>query len=249
MMVWSKIIRNCGLSGPLALAMIFIGSDVDAQRVFNLRTELKDGKVTVIYDLEAPSDEYEFDVKLYGSHNNFSTPVKLLNGDAGSGQKPGVDKKLVWSAREEIGVFKGTLQVELSATPKLNVAPVIITEPTGGQVVRRGKSIEVKWTGGSKKEEIELQLTRGSDLHRSIEKVPNTGNYKIKISGEEPLGEYQVRLLSLQGEVFSKPFEVKKPTKVLFKILPVVGLAGVVFLLTGKSSGEVKELPVAPEPN
>ena len=222
-----------------------------AQSVTNLRTELKNGSMTVTYDLVAPSEEYVFEVKLYSSHNNYGVAVTRVTGDVGVNVRPGTNKKLVWNVRDELGVFQGSLQVELSATPKLVGPPVKLLAPTGGQVVRRGKSLEVKWTGGLETEQIEIQLTRGTYLHRNIDKVANTGSHKLKIAKDEALGEYQVRVFSLSGEVFSKPFEVKKSSKLLLKVLPVVGLAGVVGVLTGGgggTSGSVKELPVAPVP-
>ena len=247
-MVWNLFLKRWSVTG-----LIFLLSGIcqlaSGQRVANLRTELKSGLMTVTYDLVAPSEEYSFDVKLYSSHNNYSVPVTRVTGDVGEGVKSGINKKLIWNVREELGVFQGSLQVELSATPKMVVPAIELISPAGGQVVRRGKNLEVKWKGGSKTEEVEIQLTRGTDLHRKIEKVSNTGSYSLSIAKDEPLGEYQVRVLSLSGEVFSKPFEVKKPSKLLLKILPVVGLAGVAAVLTGGgSSGGVKELPVAPVP-
>lgn len=244
--VWSWLFN-------LLLLTLFssIASTLQAQSISNIRTQLRDGQIEIRYDLSAPAANYEFKIEVYSSFNNFSSPLTMVSGDVGAGVKAGNNKVMVWQARTEAKGYKGELQFELAATPVQVAQPISLILPKGGSVVRRGKSIQVTWTGGVSEEPVEVQLVRGSDLHRKVETISNKGRYELKIDNGEPYGEYQVRLLSTAGEVFSQPIEVKKKPKLLLKIgVPVAVAAWVyVFLSGGAGGNSVKELPVAPEPN
>ncbi|MBM3178552.1 MAG: hypothetical protein FJZ78_11170 [Bacteroidetes bacterium] len=228
-----------------------LAASLQAQTIANIRTQLRDGQIEIRYDLTASLDKAEFKVEVFSSYNNFSKPLVQVTGDVGSGVKPGPNKVILWQARSEAAGYKGELQFELAATPVVIAEPITLLSPKGGSVVRRGKTLRITWTGGVVDEPIEVQMVKGSDLHRKVETVSNKGSYDLKVDNGEPYGEYQVRLLSTAGEVFSQPFEVKKKSKLLLKVgLPVAVAAWVYVFLSGGGGGNaVKELPVAPEPN
>lgn len=104
---------------------------------------------------------------------------------------------------------------------------MIIVAPEDGRVVRRRKSLTVKWTGDLKDEKFEVHLMRGTTLVQNLGKVRNDGRYSLDIKGKLPLGQYQIKLVTSKGDVYSKSFQVKKP-RVINQIGRTVWLSGVI---------------------
>lgn len=98
--------------------------------------------------------------------------------------------------------------------------------PEEGKVVRRRKYMRVRWTGDLTDATVQIQLMRGTTLVQNLGRVKNDGSFLFKISRKMPLGEYQIRLVTSQGEVYSKPFEVKKPTAIN-QVIRTVWLTGI----------------------
>ncbi|MGK7389343.1 MAG: Ser-Thr-rich GPI-anchored membrane family protein [Candidatus Cyclobacteriaceae bacterium M2_1C_046] len=236
----------------LLLSAVFLNAN--SQTLTNIRAEAKGEVVIINYDLIAPQSDQKFDVKLYASHNNYSSPLKFVSGDVGENVQPGTNKRIQWDAKAELQKFDGNITFEVRATTAMPA--VSFTNPTKGTKFKRGKTYPIVWEGGSASKEYELELYRNGVKQQTIGtvednqrftwaipiKVDNAKNYTIKlVDGNQPVAE-------------SQPFTIKRKVPLGLKIIPIVAVgvgAGVYFMLNSITTTpppviEEDPLPEAP---
>ncbi len=220
-----------------------------AQTVENVSAEVgQNGVVTVTYDLKGnPSDE-RFKIRLYSSHNGYSSPLQQITGDANEDFSivPGDGKKIMWDAASELGSFNGELAFEVRA----EVLRVLrIDRPSTSKAVRRGSKTSIQWTGGKPAENVKIELLKGSTVVSNIGSVSNSGSYQWSVPKEMAKGkDYTIRMTNSSGATTSESFAVNAKYPLLLKIaVPAAVVVGVIVLLKG--GGDDGPLPVPPEPN
>src|SRR5258708_39249685 len=88
-----------------------------AQSIQNVKASpLQDGKVTVTYDIIGGKANQKFIIELYGSHNNFSSPLIQVTGDVGKDIFGGPGKRIVWSASDELDDYKGEVNFRIKGS-------------------------------------------------------------------------------------------------------------------------------------
>src|SRR4051812_7433467 len=94
---------------PFLLLLCFCYPAV-AQKLTNVRATIDSATntVNILYDLQGAMEGQLYQVNLYSSHNNFSSPLSFVNGDVGDGITPGTDKQIVWQPKELLN-FNGQL--------------------------------------------------------------------------------------------------------------------------------------------
>src|SRR5687767_5727712 len=97
----------------LVVLFLLSGIIVYAQKMAVKKVEVAGDKIIVHYDLEDSNPNNEYQVNLYSSQNNFATALAKVTGDVGIEVKAGSGKKIVWSAKEEIGPYKGKISLEV----------------------------------------------------------------------------------------------------------------------------------------
>lgn len=216
-----------------------------SQKLENLKAVSAGDRIIITYDLnaEVPSDKY--DVQIYSSYNNFSSPLKYLIGDVGNSLTSGIGKRIEWEAKKELGNFKGDLSFEIRAEIK-----AIFAFKNSVMNTKRGKPLTVAWRGGLKNEEVRVVLLKEGVEQSSLATVNNTGNYQWTVPSKQKTGGgYQVQLVNGKETITSGHFSINHKIPMILKILPVAIIGAVVALTSGsKDSGtETSNLATPPD--
>ena len=237
------------------ILLVFLSSFTWAQRIENIRAEvIGDGeKVVITYDINGASSGQKFKITLYSSHNNYRSPLSLVAGDVGLDKEiaGGPGKRIEWSAKAELKDFKGDITFEISAEPiGPPPSPLVVESPTTGKKLKKGKTMDVVWRGGTPGENVRIELIRGGNIVSQITNGTSNQRYSWTIPKDlEKATDYQVRLTGTSGSATSGTFAIKKKTSFLVFALPVAVAGGAAALLAGGGGGDDKNLPEPPEPN
>jgi hypothetical protein len=196
-----------------------------AQKITNVRAKADSSLVTIFYDLEGTAEGQLYRVGLYGSHNNYKTPLIFISGDAGPSLAPGTNRKIQWQAKE-LTSYEGEIVFEVRAilvfSPlKLNTFPVNF---------RRGKIYAINWQGGLPTEKVKLELYRDSLKVSDIVSFPNGGKYDWFIPTDTKPGKnYRLRVQSEEKTdnfYVGTPFAIHRKIPLGLKIIPLALIAG-----------------------
>jgi hypothetical protein len=228
-----------------------------SQTFENVRATSLGNKVAITYDLVAPQNDQPYAVEIYGSHNNYTSPIRLLTGDVGNNVLPGRSKRAEWDVLSELKTFKGDITFEVRGRPV--VVKLNFKSPTAGGSVRRGKSTSVQWFGGTPQQQVKLELLKNGQVVSSLGERTNTGSYEWVVPKDMEKGDgFSLKLTSGQETVNSGTFSVKSKVPLALKIAPVLVAGGVVaVLMSGKDDPDTpggggttnENLPGAPDPN
>ena len=189
-------------------------------------------KIIVTYDISSdfPGDKY--DITLYASSNDFSSPLQRVTGDVGGGQAEGKGKRIEWDAKSELGNYKGELSFEVRAE-------VIAAFALKHEVIsaKRGKSVQLDWRGGSKNQEVKIELLKEGAVQGVVGTVGNKGTYNWTITSSEKTGAgFQLRFVNGKETVTTQPFSIKHKIPLVVKVLPFVAVGVIVALAGGSKS-------------
>jgi hypothetical protein len=136
-----------------------------------------------------------------------------------------------------------------------NAVQIEFLAPGTGAKFKRGKMIQLRWTGGRPDDEYALDLFNGRFHYRHIGELKNSGIYPWIIPVDvEPGKEYKFKLTNTEdfGEyAFSNTFIIKRKTSVAAWIVPgalVVG-GGLFLIFYDNSPYELPDLPWPIDPN
>ena len=221
-----------------------------AQTFLIKRTEQSPEGLILYYDLVDTDKTRTFFIQVFSSHNGFTVPLQKISGDVGINIKPGLNKKITWNAKSELGnSFAGDVQLEVRG--KIYV-PAIRISSTIADVIKRTKSVPINYTSEANGGKLRVVLCQDDKVVKTFSGINNSGKARIKIPGSLAPGTgYSLRLsLESSPENFTKTneFEVKKRFSTLTKIAPVAIVAGVVIfiLIPDKASSEVEGPPGLP---
>jgi hypothetical protein len=213
-----------------------------AQSFENVTATMQGNIAIITYDLAHPVAEDGFTVTLYGSHNNYVTPIRLATGAIGPNQKAGAQKRIEWDVKRELSSFRGDIVFELRGLPEL--IKLNFKNPFTG--ARRGKSRTINWVGGTGQPNVKLEVLKDNVVVSSIGEKKNSGSFEWAVPSYMSKGKgYTLRISTPSESVVSTPFAVKAKIPLLLKLSPILIVP---FLLPkGGSTGE-EDLPLAPDP-
>lgn len=213
-----------------------------SQKIENVRATAEAAKVIVTYDLIAGESDESYTISLYGSHNNFRSPLTRVRGDVGAGVRPGKGNRIEWDAKAEIGSFKGELTFEVEA---IVIAPFTLkTTPTS---VKRGSTQTLRWRGGDAAQKIHIELLKGGRVQSDLGSVTNNGSFSWTVPGKQKPGDdYSIRLTSGRETTTSGSFSIKPKIPTWVKIAVPVVIAGVLLIPKGSESTSSDRLPAPP---
>lgn len=239
----------------LILAFVFAAPAAYAQKAFIKKVELAGEKIIVYYDLEDGNPNNLYQITLYSSNNNFSSPLSKVSGDVGNDVKPGSGKKIIWNTLEDLGAYKGKLAIELRG--KVHNPVVRLTNIDVGSKFKRGKSHTITWKPGNINA-IHIELRKGGERISGELNQPNNGSFSLFIPARTALGkDYTIKITDSRNAediVVSKPFRVTAKVPLLFKVLPLAVVGGALVIIGGGGGGgggtvvDLK-LPPPPDPN
>jgi hypothetical protein len=242
------------------LVAIVLALNVSAQSFENVKASASGNKVSITYDLLASRSEDTYAVEIFGSHDNFTNPIRLVSGDVGTNVKPGTNKSVEWRVEDELKSYKGIVTFELRG--KQNILKLNFKNPVAGKSVRRGKRMNIAWGGGLTSEDVRINLYQGDIMIAPVTEVRNMGEYTwVLPKSTKKGGGYYLKMTSAKTNesVISGQFKVKSKTPMLVKILPFIAIgAAVPFVLGGSGGGDSggggtpggggESLPTAPGP-
>ena len=217
---------------PCLALLLFCGT-LAAQKIENVKATINGDDIIITYDLSGKEGQ-EFKINLYVSNNNFSKPLIKASGDIGSKITPGKDKRVVWNAKNELPEYKGDLIIEVRGE--------------AGGSIKRGKLMNISWTGGTPGETVELSLFKGGEVKEKISEQSNNGVYSWQVPKKTKSGSYQLKLTgNSSGFAMSTNFKIKPRTPFIVKLLPFLAVGAVAYVVLGGE--KAKDLPAPPEPN
>ena len=172
--------------------LLLAGFRAGAQDIVVKRIELENEKVILFYELQDTTRSRYYTVNLYSSRDNFLNPLQKLKGDFGLEVVPGRDRKIEFNAKEEFGdSFEGKVGFELRAKVYI---PFIRLEDFNHKY-KRGKPVEIHWSGGRPQNVLNFDLYRGTDKITSFTNIPNGGKYNLVFPTDiKPSGDYRFRI-------------------------------------------------------
>lgn len=214
------------------------------QKIENWKAALQGDKILITYDLVQGATGDKYNVSVYSSYNNFSSPLQKVTGDVGRGITGGRGKQIIWDGKNELKGFKGELTFEIRAEV---MAALAISNAVAS--AKRGKDMPIAWRGGTKGAEVKIELVKDG-VATVLGKTTNTGNYNWSIPTKQKTGSgYQLRLTSNGETAVSPPFSIKPKVPTLVKVIPLVAIAAVVGMSGGGSGGGTSTTPSATSQN
>jgi hypothetical protein len=225
-----------------------------AQKATIKKVDLAGGKIIVYYDLEDSNASNEYQLNLFSSRDNFATPLSKVKGDIGSEVKPGVNRKVEWSIREEMAGYKGRISLELRG--RIYVPLVKFLNFSIDQSYKRGKSYDLNFKSGGTNP-IHVELYKGDERVAGELNLQNNGAYTLNVpSKAKPGKDYRLKITDSKNSeetIYSPYFKVKPKLPLLVKILPVLAIGGVVAVVGGGGGSKNKDatgsLPAPPAQN
>lgn len=239
----------------LMLTVLLLSGFISAcfcQNIENVKASFQDGKVTVVYDLNGGKPNQKYSLQLYGSQNNFISPLALVTGDVGPNITAGKEKKIVWNAQAELNEFKGIITFRVKG--ELIPFAFFFKNPVEGSSVRRGKKAMIQWEGGKPDQSVRFELYMGSERVTAFAETKNTGQYAWDVPKDMGKGSYTMKLNAGQESVKSGVFTVKSKIPLGVKVLPILAIGGILAAVSGGGGSKGKQqttssdLPVAPGP-
>ena len=209
-----------------------------AQKIAVKKIEMAGDKIIVHYDLDDGNPNNEYQVSLYSSRNSYNAPLAKVSGDVGADVKIGLNKKIIWNVKDELGPYKGKLTLEVRG--KVYIPIVRLNNITTKSKFKRGKSHAITWRSGNSNA-IHIELYKGGQRVSGDLNQPNNGSYNLFVPQHAAVGkDYSIRITdsrNAEAVVTSEPFSVTRKVPLLLKIIPALAVAGVVGVVASKGGG------------
>ena len=218
----------------VSVIFLFASTLTNAQTASISKVELAGEKIIVHYSLDDSNPANEYQINLYASQDNFATALAKVKGDVGDEVKPGAGKKIEWSIREELGPYKGKLSLEVRGRMFVSIAK--INSISSGDKYKRGKSHRLTWKPGNNNQ-VTIEFLKGGQTISTQPNQPNNGSFSLFIPPHTVVGnDYSIRITDTkdtENASTSQPFSVTRKIPLLLKVVPVLGVAGVLTVLAG----------------
>lgn len=215
----------------LFLVALVISSSVMGQKFSIKRLEVVGDKINLYYDLVDTIASRSYTITLLSSRDNFISPLQKMDGDIGLEVKPGLNKKIVWNAKEELGAdFQGNVGLEVRGSLYI---PFVRLDGLN-KTFKRLRPTEITWTGGTQQNILNFDLYTGDEKITSFPNIANVGHYTLTIPMTvKPGKDYQFKITDSRNKdqvVFSPPFTVKRKIPLWMKAVPVILIGAAVYL-------------------
>jgi len=241
------IISNQTLKSLSVAVMLSAPFMVSAQEFSIKKVELTSDAVILHYDLIDTVRARTYTINVYSSKDSYLAPLQKVKGDAGLEVRPGVNKKIVWSSKEELGAtYRGDIELEVRGRAYI---PFIKFDGfQDEQVIKRGKPKTMIWSGGTRQNILNFSLYKGEEYIDVIPNVANSGSYDMIIPTSVKPGSGYYFLVSdskNKDQVMkTNTFKVKRKVPLGLKLLPLAAIGAAIPLLGGSAAPNELDLPV-----
>lgn len=223
---------------------------VKSQELDSISMTFEGGLVVVKYDFLIGETGKDYELYLYGSHDNFYGPLQYTTGDVGKKIKIGSGKVIYWDAKKELGNFKGDFSLKIKGSEYI---PFVSYKNINEDLkLKRGESFNINWTPSTKARNVILKIQRNGVPISDPMEVENSGTFTWQIpSNLKACKGYTVQILDTENllkEETSESFSVRRKVSLTFKILPIIAAVGVgAFLLYSDKESGIPNPPGVPE--
>lgn len=205
-----------------------------SQTITIKKVELAGENIIVHYDLDDSNPNNEYKLELYGSNDNFISPLKNVKGDIGPEVIPGVNKTVEWNIRKEYGNYKGRVALEVKG--KVYIPFVKLQNFNTEKKYKRGTSINLGWKPGSPNP-VNIELYKSGQRVHGDNGLPNNGSHTLYIPSNTKRGsDYRLKITDARNSedvLYTNDFTVKPKVPLLLKLFPILAIGGAVATLTG----------------
>ena len=179
------------------VALVFITSfELRAQTVGNVSAKIdasNPSNVIITYNLTSSGPNQSYRIELRSSHDNYVGNLQMVSGDVGENVTPGNGLRIIWRAREEMGLFVGNITFEVNST--LTLSPLRLTSPRLSDTFDPGNSIPIEWEGGFSDSQIKLELFKSNLFNMDITTTPNRKKFDWVVPSDVLNGtDYKIKL-------------------------------------------------------
>jgi hypothetical protein len=212
---------------------------------FDIRAvELEGERVNIYYDLVDPNPANTYTVSLFTSKDNFISAVGKVSGDIGLEVRPGNNKKITWSAKEELGPdFEGKVALEVRGRIYIPFIKLDALQKN----FKRGKPTEISWTGGTSQNVLNFELYKGKEKIESYPPVPNVKHSSFTISPSVKPGQgYHFKISDNKNKddvVLSPEFSVSRKVPLGIKAASGAALAAVIYIVIDSLKPKNNDIP------
>ncbi|MEQ8241139.1 MAG: hypothetical protein RIA69_18130, partial [Cyclobacteriaceae bacterium] len=167
-----------------------------SQTVMTIDVSIEDLDLVVTYGVAGVGENQLFDVALYSSKDNFSSPLTGDNIQGTVGYKIPIESTNTIIVKNPLEVLEGISNVSFKVKLELVYNPVFLREPTGESFKqRRKKPMTVLWRGGLKNEIVNFDLYRYDELKKdNFYSTRNTGSAEFKMPKVDKGEGYSMRM-------------------------------------------------------
>lgn len=237
------------------LAVLFLSLfartyQASAQEFSIKQIEVGGDLLTLHYDLIDTVKDHTYSIYVYSSKDNFLSPLQKIAGDAGLEVRPGLNRKVVWSAKEELGTdFKG--EIELEVRGRLYIPFIRFEGFRDVEQRKRGVPFLVKWSGGTRQNILNFQLYLSDKLKHTFPNAPNNSEHKITIPVSVKPGKgyyFKISDTKNKDQVVNTPtFEIKRRYPLALKMLPILAVGGAIYFLLPDTEKPIDGPPDPPQ--
>lgn len=208
--------------------------------------------LTLHYDLIDTVKDHTYSIYVYSSKDNFLSPLEKISGDVGLEVRPGVNRKVIWRAKEELGpAFQG--EIELEVRGRLYIPFIRFEGFKDVESRKRGVPFLVKWSGGTRQNILNFQLYQRDKLRHTFANAPNNSEHKITIpTSVKPGKGYYFKISDTKNKdqvVNTSTFEIKRRYPLALKVVPLLVVGGAIYFLLPDSEKPIDGPPGPPNEN
>jgi hypothetical protein len=209
------------------------------------------GLVVVRYDFLDGEEGQDYELYLYGSHDNFVNPLQHTIGDVGKKIKIGSGKIIHWDAKKELGNFKGDISLKVKGA---KYVPIVSFKNIDEDLkIKRGNVFDIKWIGAKNTDKVLLKIQRHGVPVSEPLIIDNSGSFTWEIPSNLKAGKgYSVQIMdpnNLLREETSQLFSIKRKVPLAYIIAPIAIIAGVTAVLLTQDDPQtgIPDPPSTPE--
>lgn len=226
----------------LSITIVFYTGKSFSQNLTIEKIEYKNNQVLVHYDLVDSIAGRLYTVRLYSSFDNFLNPLTHLIGATGFEIKPGLNKLIIWDAKNELGsTFNGKVALELRAS--LFIPFIKFNNFEGYKNIVRGRRYNITWTGGTTQNILNFDLYKAEKKIASFPNIANVGYYSIRLpTNVKPGKGYRLRVSDSKNSdevVNTGLFAVKSKIPLSVKVVSAVLLVGTTYYLLSRRNNDL----------
>ena len=219
----------------ICCGLLCIAFTTTAQEIENLFFRIEGSNVIITYDLKGEPEQL-FRIEVFSSHNNYSTKLIQVSGDAGENIAPGRAKSVTWDAAAELGNYDGSIELEVRGY----IMPQFLefTNIYSGSSFKRGKTNTILWNSIVSDLKIKLELHQAGEKISELGNIPNNGRYSWSIPKDRKPGKnFKLIAISSNNQASSVSFKISPKIPIILKILPLAVIGGLVAVIVSSGGG------------